>query len=52
VTGRRRINGRSDPTWTDTLRWDLSYVENCSVILDGEMLLRAVSAVLTGRGVR
>ena len=50
MTGLWQISGRSDLTWTETVRLDLYYVDNWSMMQDLMILLRTVSVVLTGRG--
>ena len=44
------MSGRSDLSWEESMRIDLYYVENWSLLLDASILLRTVRAVLTGRG--
>jgi exopolysaccharide biosynthesis polyprenyl glycosylphosphotransferase len=46
MTGLWQINGRSDLTWDESVRFDLYYVENWSVMSDLMILWR------TGRAVR
>jgi exopolysaccharide biosynthesis polyprenyl glycosylphosphotransferase len=50
MTGLWQISGRSDLTWTDTVRLDLYYVDNWSMLQDLVILLRTASVVLSGRG--
>ena len=50
ITGLWQVSGRSDLSWEESMRIDLYYVENWSMLLDASILLRTVSAVLTGRG--
>ena len=50
MTGLWQINGRSDLSWDDTIRYDLYYVENWSVTGDLLILFRTVRAVLQQRG--
>lgn len=50
ITGLWQISGRSDLSWEDSLRLDLYYVENWSLIGDLVILYRTVRAVLTGHG--
>jgi exopolysaccharide biosynthesis polyprenyl glycosylphosphotransferase len=52
LTGLWQVSGRSDLDWNETVRLDLYYVENWSVVLDVEILARIVSAVLRGAGAR
>lgn len=50
VTGLWQVSGRSDLTWSESVRLDLRYVENWSLGLDVTILLRTVRAVLGHRG--
>ncbi|MBD3781905.1 MAG: sugar transferase [Micrococcales bacterium] len=50
MTGLWQVSGRSDLSWIDSVRLDLWYVDNWSLALDGQILVRTVRAVLQGRG--
>ncbi len=50
MTGLWQVSGRSDLSWEDTVRLDLYYVDNWSMIQDLLILARTVSAVLASRG--
>ncbi len=50
MTGLWQVSGRSDLSWFDSVRLDLWYVDNWSLALDGQILLRTGQAVLRGRG--
>jgi exopolysaccharide biosynthesis polyprenyl glycosylphosphotransferase len=50
LTGLWQVSGRSDLSWTESVRLDLSYVDNWSPALDARILLRTVSAVVKGTG--
>ncbi|MBM6402087.1 sugar transferase [Phycicoccus sonneratiae] len=50
MTGLWQVSGRSDLSWMDSVRLDLWYVDNWSLALDGQILLRTVQAVVRGRG--
>ncbi|NHA68791.1 sugar transferase [Phycicoccus flavus] len=50
MTGLWQVSGRSDLSWEDSVRLDLYYVDNWSLVQDLAILWRTVSAVLTGRG--
>ncbi|MGY2002840.1 sugar transferase [Blastococcus sp. SYSU DS1024] len=50
LTGLWQVSGRSDLSWTDSVRLDIHYVENWSLMLDLMILWRTVGAVVTGRG--
>ena len=50
MTGLWQVSGRSDLSWEDTVRLDLYYVDNWSMVQDLSILVRTVSAVLGSRG--
>lgn len=50
MTGRWQINGRSDLSWDESVRFDLYYVENWSVAQDLVILWRTLSAVVSRDG--
>ncbi|UFU02406.1 sugar transferase [Ruania suaedae] len=50
LTGLWQVSGRSDLSWAQSLRLDLRYVDNWSVMMDLTILWRTVRAVLGGRG--
>lgn len=50
LTGPWQVSGRSDLSWDDSIRLDLYYVENWSMIQDMIFLLRTIRAVLGKSG--
>jgi lipopolysaccharide/colanic/teichoic acid biosynthesis glycosyltransferase len=50
MTGLWQINGRSDLSWDESVRFDLYYVENWSVVSDLTILWRTGRAVLRATG--
>lgn len=50
MTGLWQVSGRSDLSWDESVRFDLYYVENWSVLSDLMILWRTVSAVARGSG--
>ncbi|MCB0933876.1 MAG: sugar transferase [Mycobacterium sp.] len=50
VTGLWQVSGRSDLTWDQSVRLDLSYVENWSMGTDLVLILKTVRAVLGRNG--
>jgi lipopolysaccharide/colanic/teichoic acid biosynthesis glycosyltransferase len=50
VTGLWQVSGRSDLSWTDSVRLDLRYVENWSLVWDLEILCKTIFAVFRGAG--
>src|SRR5258707_2509744 len=50
ITGLWQVSGRSDLTWDDSVRLDLRYVENWSLMLDLQILWKTLSAVVRGSG--
>ncbi len=52
ITGLWQVSGRSDLSWEDTVRLDLYYAENWSLLDDLVILLWTVKTVLESRGAR
>jgi exopolysaccharide biosynthesis polyprenyl glycosylphosphotransferase len=50
MTGLWQVSGRADLSWDDSVRLDLRYVENWSLVLDLVILWRTVSAVVRSSG--
>ncbi|QJU54588.1 sugar transferase [Herbiconiux sp. KACC 21604] len=50
ITGLWQVSGRSDLSWEDSVRLDLYYVENWSMVGDFIILLRTVRAVFASSG--
>ncbi len=50
LTGLWQVSGRSDLSWDESVRLDLYYVDNWSMIQDIVILARTVGAVLSSRG--
>jgi lipopolysaccharide/colanic/teichoic acid biosynthesis glycosyltransferase len=50
MTGLWQVSGRSDLSWDESVRLDLYYVENWSLALDAQILVRTLRAVLKGAG--
>ena len=50
MTGLWQVSGRSDLSWDETVRLDLYYVDNWSMVQDLSILARTWSAVLSSRG--
>lgn len=50
MTGLWQVSGRSDLPWEESVRLDLSYVENWSAMQDAVILWRTVRAVLSKDG--
>lgn len=50
ITGLWQISGRSDLSWEESVRLDLSYVENWSMIGDLLIAMKTVRALLSGSG--
>jgi exopolysaccharide biosynthesis polyprenyl glycosylphosphotransferase len=50
ITGLWQVSGRSDLSWEDSVRLDLYYVENWSLIQDLMIVWRTIGTVLRGRG--
>lgn len=52
ITGLWQVSGRSDLSWEDTVRLDLYYAENWSLLDDFVILLWTVRTVLASQGAR
>jgi exopolysaccharide biosynthesis polyprenyl glycosylphosphotransferase len=50
LTGPWQVGGRSDLSWEESIRMDLSYVENWTLTEDLAIILRTFGAVLRARG--
>jgi exopolysaccharide biosynthesis polyprenyl glycosylphosphotransferase len=50
MTGLWQVSGRSDLSWEETVRLDLRYVENWTLALDAQILVRTVRAIVHGTG--
>ena len=50
ISGLWQVSGRSDLSWEESVRLDLTYVENWSLALDIMVLFRTVAAVFRGSG--
>jgi exopolysaccharide biosynthesis polyprenyl glycosylphosphotransferase len=50
LTGLWQVSGRSDLSWDETVRLDLRYVENWSLLLDLQIIWKTGAAVLRGSG--
>ncbi|MFC3738654.1 sugar transferase [Paractinoplanes deccanensis] len=50
LTGLWQVSGRSDLSWEESIRLDLTYVENWSLAMDLTILARTVSAVVRSSG--
>ena len=50
LTGLWQVNGRSDLSWDESVRLDLRYVENWSLVLDLQIMGKTISALVRGAG--
>ncbi|MEO7130583.1 MAG: sugar transferase [Dermatophilaceae bacterium] len=50
MTGLWQVSGRSDLSWDDTVRLDLYYVDNWSIVQDLAIVTKTIQAVLRSRG--
>jgi lipopolysaccharide/colanic/teichoic acid biosynthesis glycosyltransferase len=50
VTGLWQISGRSDLSWDEAVRLDLSYVENWSMMQDLQIIKRTLGVVTRSEG--
>jgi len=50
ITGLWQVSGRSDLSWNEAIRLDLSYVDNWSMITDVIIIVKTLGAVLRREG--
>lgn len=50
ITGPWQVSGRSDLSWNESVRLDLSYVENWSIMNDLQIMYRTARVMLDQRG--
>jgi lipopolysaccharide/colanic/teichoic acid biosynthesis glycosyltransferase len=50
ITGLWQVNGRSALSWEESVRLDLSYAENWSMMLDIQILFRTIKVVFKRDG--
>ncbi|MET0453481.1 MAG: sugar transferase [Mycobacterium sp.] len=50
ITGLWQVSGRSDLSWEESVRLDLAYVDNWSMIADALIIARTIAAVLRRSG--
>lgn len=50
LTGLWQVSGRSNLSWEDSVRLNLLYVEQWSMVQDLLILVKTVRAVVTARG--
>ena len=50
ITGLWQVSGRSDLSWEDSVRLDLDYVENWSMLRDLQIIFRTLRAVIASHG--
>ena len=50
LTGLWQVSGRSNLSWEESVRVDVHYVENWSLLLDLRILFRTAGAVIRGIG--
>lgn len=48
LTGLAQLNSAKVPELSDRLRWDLAYVDQCSLLLDLKILFKSVGVTLRG----
>jgi lipopolysaccharide/colanic/teichoic acid biosynthesis glycosyltransferase len=50
MTGLWQVSGRSDLSWTESVRLDVRYVDNWSLGMDLAIMVRTLRAVVSRRG--
>ncbi len=48
MTGLAQINGNAALVWEDRIKYDLAYIDNCSVFLDLKILIGTVKVIIFG----
>ncbi len=51
LTGWALVNGRNALSWTKKIEYDIWYIDNWSLFLDFQILIRTVLVVLKGEGI-
>jgi undecaprenyl phosphate N,N'-diacetylbacillosamine 1-phosphate transferase len=51
ITGWAQINGRNTLSWDQKFKYDVWYVDNCSFILDLEIILKTIKRVFEQKGI-
>ncbi len=51
LSGLAQIHGRNSVTWEEKFSYDLKYVENCSFLLDAEIIILTVLKVIKREGI-
>lgn len=51
ITGWAQINGRNELTWEEKFELDVWYVDNRTLLLDAQILLRTIAKVFRGEGI-
>ena len=49
ITGLSQVNGRSNISFCDRVRYDISYAENHNLLLDINIILKTIKVVFRGR---
>jgi exopolysaccharide biosynthesis polyprenyl glycosylphosphotransferase len=50
ITGLWQVSGRSELSWEESIKLDLDYVENWSILVDLQILVRTIRVVIFGVG--
>ncbi|MGA2084593.1 MAG: sugar transferase [Terracidiphilus sp.] len=50
ITGLAQVSGRNDTTWRQRLDHDVDYVDNFSLILDFQIIVKTIFTILRGDG--
>ncbi len=51
ITGLAQVRGRNSLSWPEKFEWDVSYVENFSLLLDAQILLETAMKVVKREGI-
>ena len=50
LTGLWQVTGRKEVAWDDRMLRDIAYIEDWSLVNDLVLILKTISAIVTGRG--
>ena len=51
ITGWAQVNGRNSITWTEKFKYDVWYVDHCSLWLDVKIICMTITNVMIGKGI-
>lgn len=51
ITGLAQVNGRNSITWNEKFKYDVTYVDNCSFLLDIKIIFLTIKKVFVREGI-